>query len=134
MLAKSVMVVGKLLTAAALIVSTQANAQVTIRLPESIWTIKNSVIRMLDGLNEDDRRKHQQAMFTALGNLDNGEVIRWYSDDSYNHGIVEIIMTQRLSGRLCRRVYSEIRTTSSRNTEEHWACLDESTRMWSFFK
>lgn len=134
MLAKSVMVLGKLLTAAALIVSTQVNAQVSIRVPESIWSIKNSLVRMLDGLNEHDRRKHQQAMYTALGNLDNGEVIRWYSDDSYNHGIVEIVMTSRLSGKLCRRVYSEVRTERSRKADEHWACLDESTNMWEFFK
>ena len=132
MLAKNVMVLGKLLTAAALIVSTQAQAQITV--PESIWSIRNSLVRMFDGLTEHDRRKHQQAIYTALGNLDNGEVIRWYSDDSYNHGLVEIVMTQRLSGKLCRRVYSEVRTERSRKADEHWACLDESTRMWDFFK
>jgi len=122
------------LTAAALIVSTNVNAQIDIRVPEGVWNVKNSLVRLFDGLSDHDRRKHQQAMYTALSNLDNGEVMRWYSDDSYNHGLVEIVMTQRLSGKLCRRVYAQVNTERRRQAQEHWACLDESTGMWEFFK
>ena len=131
MFARSVMVVGKLLTAAALIVSTPAEAQ--LRWSESAYSIINSFNRMFDRLSEGDQRKHTQAVLTAVANLDNGEFVRWYSDDSYNHGIVEIIMTTRLSGRLCRRVYSTVITEKSKENKEYWACMSSDGR-WDFHK
>ena len=131
MFAKSVMVVGKLLTAAALIVSTPAEAQ--LRWSESMYGIITSFNRMFDRLSESDKRKHIQTVLTAISNMDNGEIVRWYSDDSYNHGIVEIVATSRLSGRLCRRVYSSIITERRRDDVEYWACMD-SDGTWFFHK
>lgn len=131
MLAKSVMVVGSLLTAAVLTVSTPVLAQNTAA--ESLYRFSTALNRFFDRLTEDDRRKYHQAMYTALGNLDNGEIIKWYSDTSYNHGTVEIVMTTRLSGRLCRRVYSEIRTERNATSSEHWACLTNDGT-WDFHK
>lgn len=131
MFAKNVMVVGKLLTAAALIVSTPAQAQ--LRWSESAYSIINSFNRMFDRLSEGDQRKHTQAVLTAVGNLDNGEFVRWYSDDSYNHGIVEIVATSQLSGRLCRRVYTTVITEKSRENKEFWGCMG-SDGAWDFHK
>jgi len=131
MFAKSVMVVGKLLTAAVLIVSTPVQAQ--LRWSESAYSIINSVNRLFGKLSEDDRRKHQQAVYTAVATLDNGEFVRWYSDDSYNHGIVEIMATARLSGRLCRRVYTTVITEKNREDNEFWGCMDKDNT-WHFHK
>jgi surface antigen len=131
MFAKSGMVVGKLLTAAVLIVNTPAHAQ--LRWSESAYSIINSFNRMFDRLSEGDQRKHMQAVLTAVGNLDNGEFVRWYSDDSYNHGIVEIVATSQLSGRLCRRVYQTIVTEKRRDHSEYWGCMSGDGQ-WNFHK
>ena len=125
------MVVGKLLTVAALIVSTPAQAQ--MRWSESMYSIITSFNRIFDRLSEDDRRKHQQAVYTAVSSLDNGEFVRWYSDDSYNHGIVEIVATSQLSGRLCRRVYSTVITEKRKEFNEFWGCMDRDNT-WHFHK
>lgn len=125
------MVVGKLLTAAALIVSTPTEAQ--LRWSESAYSIINSFNKMFDRMSEGDQRKHTQAVLTAVANLDNGEFVRWYSDDSYNHGIVEIVATSQLSGKLCRRVYSTVVTEKSKENKEYWGCMN-SDGTWDFFR
>ncbi|NBR61500.1 MAG: hypothetical protein EBT86_07585 [Actinobacteria bacterium] len=88
---------------------------------------------MFHGLSESDKRKHIQTVLTAISSMDNGEVVRWYSDDSYNHGIVEIVATSRLSGKLCRRVYSSIITEKIRDDVEYWACMSRDGT-WHFHK
>jgi len=132
MFAKKGMVVGKLLTVAALTIGSPAQAQ--IRMSEGMYTLYNAVVRMMDGLSTHDRRKYEQAVYTALANLDNGEVVRWYSDTSYNHGAVEVAATARLSGRLCRRIYTSVHTEKSQVNDDRWACLNESTNLWEFIK
>ena len=126
------MVVGKLLTVAALTVGSTAHAQ--IRMSESMYQLYNAFKRMTDSLTSDDRRKYEQAVYTALANLDNGEFVRWYSDDSYNHGIVEVMATARMNGQICRRIYATVITEKSRTNDERWACYNESTKLWEFFK
>jgi surface antigen len=130
MFAKKGMVVGKLLTAAALIVSTPVESQ--LRWSESAYSIINSFNKFFDKLSEGDVRKNTQAILTAVTHLNNGEFVRWYSDDSYNHGLVEIIATSRLSGKLCRRVYSTVWTEKSSENKEFWGCLN-ADGSWSFF-
>ena len=126
------MVVGKLLTVAALTVGNTAHAQ--LRMSESVYQLYNAFKRMTDSLTSDDRRKYEQAVYTALANLDNGEFVRWYSDDSYNHGIVEVVATARMNGQICRRIYATVITEKSRTNDERWACYNESTKLWEFFK
>lgn len=132
MFAKSVTVVGKLLTAAVLIANTPAQAQ--IRMTEGMYTLYNAISRMMDGLTTDDRRKYEQAVYSALANLDNGETIKWYSDTSYNHGIVEIVATAQLNGMTCRRIYATVITTRDKTHVERWGCYNESTKLWEFIK
>jgi len=126
------MVVGKLLTVAALTVGSSAQAQ--SRINENIYQLFNSFKRMTDGVSADDRRKYEQAVYTALANLDNGEFVKWYSDNSYNHGFVEVMATARMNGQVCRRIYATIITEKNRTDDERWACYNESTKLWEFFK
>lgn len=126
------MVVGKLLMVVALTVGNTAHAQ--LRMSESVYQLYNAFKRMTDSLTSDDRRKYEQAVYTALANLDNGEFVRWYSDDSYNHGIVEVVATARMNGQICRRIYATVITEKSRTNDERWACYNESTKLWEFFK
>lgn len=126
------MVVGKLLMVGALTVGSVAHAQV--RMSESMYMLFNAIVKMTDGLTTDDRRKYEQAVYTALNNLDNGEVVKWYSDSSYNHGAVEIVATARLSGNLCRRLYTTVVTQKDSKNEDRWACYNNSTGLWEFTK
>ena len=128
MFARSVMVVGKLLTAVALVVSTPAHSQIVV--PESVYNLGMALNRLFDRVTEDERTKFQAAIHTALANLDNGEVIKWYSNTSYNHATIEIVGTSQLSGRLCRRFYAEFNTERSTQHFEKWGCYDESTKTW----
>ena len=132
MFAKKGMVLGKLLMAGALIVGNPVHAQ--LRMSESMYQLYNAFKKMTDGLTSDDRRKYEQAVYTALANLDNGEFVRWYSDDSYNHGIVEVVATARMRGQICRRIYTTVITGKNRLNDDRWACYNESTKLWEFFK
>ena len=133
MFAKSVTVAGKLLMVVALIGNSTAVAQVQIPLPETIFRLSEAFKKIFDPLSADDRRKHHQAVLSAVSTLDNGEVIRWYSDTSYNHGVVEIIMTSQLSGKLCRKIYTSVNTERHKETDQFWGCLN-SDGMWEFFR
>lgn len=127
------MVVGSILTAAVLTVSNPVDAQVQIPVPASVYNLSQSLSRLFNPMTADDTRKHHGAVLTAVSTLDNGEHIRWYSDDSYNHGVVEIIATAQLSGKLCRRVYTTVVTSRSRDTQEFWGCHN-GDGSWEFFK
>jgi surface antigen len=86
---------------------------------------------MFDKLPDEDMKKHHGALFTALNNLDNGEVARWYSDTTGNHGTVEIMATMPSGGTLCRRVYVNIVTEKGKKNYESWAC-QEANGSWNF--
>jgi len=131
MRAKKAMVVGILSTATLLgnpIVQAQSSYN---RAYESLFGLSNLFNKMFDKLPDEDTKKHYGALFTALNNLDNGEVARWYSDTTGNYGTVEIMATMPNGGQLCRRVYVDIFTEKGRKNYESWACQDGKGQ-WSF--
>lgn len=133
MFVKKEMVVGKLLTIVALIVSTSTEAQIIIRPPESLYQLNLGIRNLFGGLSDDEHRKHQQAVYSALNMLDNGETIKWYSDTNYTHGTVEVVSTQKLSGKVCRKIYSEVNTQRTTKHHEYMACFDGNSKTWHFF-
>jgi surface antigen len=133
MFAKSAMVAGRLLMVVVLTSSQLAHAQVQVPLPSSIFNLSQALSRIFSPLTADDKRKHHQAVLSAVSTLDNGEVIRWYSDTSYNHGIVEIVITSQLSGKLCRKLYTKVSTERHEETDQFWGCLN-GDGMWEFFR
>jgi surface antigen len=86
---------------------------------------------MFDRMSDEDTQKYHGALFTALNNLDNGEVARWYSDTTGNYGTVEIMATMPNGGILCRRVYVVIVTEKGKKNYESWAC-QEANGSWNF--
>ena len=125
------MVVGILSTAALLINPVQAQNRAYNNAYESFFNLSNIFNKMFDKLPEEDMQKHYGALFTALNNLDNGEVARWYSDTTGNHGTVEIMATMPSGGTLCRRAYVNIVTQKGKKNYESWAC-QESSGSWNF--
>ena len=128
---KKAMAVG-ILSTAALLTNTSVQAQSSYnRAYESFFNLSNLFNKMFDKLPDEDMKKHHGALFTALNNLDNGEVARWYSDTTGNHGTVEIMATMPNGGQLCRRVYVNIFTEKGKKSAESWACM-EGNSSWSF--
>jgi surface antigen len=128
------MALGKLLTAALLISTSPAQAQNSTfdSAYESLFTLSNIFNRMVDRMNDDEKEKHEQALLTALNNLDNGERVKWYNDATGNHGMVEVMATMNLGGRLCRKLQSSMIIYKSKRFYETTACLEERNGSWSF--
>jgi surface antigen len=140
MLAKSLTVLGKLLTVAVLTSSAAVNAQSWDRplyqyqygITSSVEIIFGTARVLFSGLNSEDKKQHQRAVYHALNMLDNGEVISWHSDDRSRNGHVQIMVTASKNGELCRRVYSIITTEHNQRAFEEWACFKNSSNAWSF--
>ena len=128
---KKAMAVGILSTAALLINPAQAQNRTYNSANESFFSLSRIFNKMFDRMSEEDTQKYHGALFTALNNLDNGEVARWYSDTTGNHGTVEIMATMPNGGNLCRRVYVNIFTEKGKKSAESWACM-EGNGSWSF--
>lgn len=139
MLAKSMMVLGKLLTVAIFISNTAyANSwdkpvyQTEIHANNGPAIIFNAYRNLFSRLNKEDSLKHQQAVFHALNRLDNGEVTTWYSNDGYRTGQVQVMVTANVNGDMCRRLYSVITLKSDQRAFEEWACYKTNTNTWVF--
>lgn len=124
------MALGILSTAVLLTNPVQAQSAYN-RAHESIFNLSNIFNKMFDRLSDEDMQKHYGALFTALNNLDNGEVAKWYSDTTGNRGTVEIMATMPTGGKLCRRVYVNIFTDKGRKNYESWACMEDNGS-WNF--
>lgn len=142
MLAKNMMALGKLLVTIIFIsfASNVAHAgqwdkpiyQNEINDFNSPALIFNAYRSMFSRLNKEDSRKHQQAVFFALNRLDNGETTKWYSEDGYHMGQVQVMVTAMINGEMCRRIYSVILLKSDQRTFEEWACFKTSSNTWNF--
>jgi len=142
MLAKNMMVLGKLL-ATIIFISFTSNVAHAGQWDKPIYQneindlhgpaiIFNAYRSMFSRLNKEDSRKHQQAVFFALNRLDNGEATKWYSDDGYHMGQVQVMVTAMVNGEMCRRIYSVIMLKSDQRTFEEWACFKTSSNTWNF--
>jgi len=140
MLAKNMMVLGKLLTAVIFTSVTTVHAQSwnkplyqnELESTSSIGVIFNVYRSLFSSLNKEDSLKHQQAVFIALNRLDNGEVTKWYSYDGYHTGQVSVMATVTKNGDMCRRIYSVITLKSDQRSFEEWACYKTNSNTWVF--
>jgi len=131
MLAKNAMVLGNLLTAIAFVNPQPAQAQTQLRLDNPFYSIYSTLNKMFDRATDLDIQKMQGTVYTALSNLENGEQIKWYNDQSGNHGAVEIVVTTTMGGDLCRRFYASFYTDRKDRHFEAWGCYNERTRVWN---
>lgn len=138
MLAKNMTALGKLLMPL-LLVST-VNAQTwdkPIYQPEmqsnNIGSLMMNTYRhIFSRMNKEEATKHQQTVFIALNQLDNGETARWYSNDGYSMGEVTVIVTAMHNGEICRRLYSHVALKSYDRSFQEWACYKTNTNTWNF--
>ncbi len=138
MLAKSMMVLGKLLMVVTFINPAYADSwnkpiyQNELAPISSGNIIYNTYRNLFSRLNKEDSLKHQQAVFFALNRLDNGETSTWYSEDGYRTGRATVMLTATLNGETCRRVFSVITLKSEQRSFEEWACFKTNTNTWAF--
>lgn len=134
---KNMMVLGKLCL---ILVSTNSYAQSWISPINQNWSRSETFLgfayniskHFSTRLSKEDSALHTQAVYHALENLDNGELVQWYNDRSDSHGRVRIVYTWQGSGNICRRVFSWVRFAENARNFEDTACYNMNTKTWNF--
>ena len=86
------------------------------------------------GLTQEEKMKQQQAVFHALNNTQNGDLVEWYNVENNSKGQVKVIQTYPQGSGYCRTVYSMItKNNSSRNFNET-ACKEAGHEGWRFIR
>lgn len=83
-------------------------------------------------LSKEDKIKHRSAVYHALNNLENGEMIEWRNEYQNTEGKVQIAYTWPNRGLICRRVYSWVRVKESSKSYQDTACMDSNLKTWTF--
>ena len=86
-------------------------------------------------LKKQEKLKHKEAVYFALNNLKNGEIVSWYSEKRPNvNGKVRVIMTYPRSGETCRTYQAYIKVNGKERHMTNNACKYIGTASWSFYK
>ena len=137
MLAKSTMVLGKLCL---ILACTASHAQSWNGPTNRAWIRDDSLLgfayniskHFTTRLNKEDSALHTQAVYHALENLENGELVEWYNDRSDSQGKARIVYTWQGSGNICRRVFSWVKFGDNARNFEDTACYNVDTKTWRF--
>lgn len=137
MLAKNLMALGKLCL---ILACSNANAQSWGQPLYNNWVrgesasalIYNITVHFSSKLNKEDREIHARAVYHALDNLDNGEVVEWFNDKNGSRGVVKIAYSWSASGLVYRRIYSWVQYGQYQRTFEDTAYQPAHTRTWNF--
>ena len=86
------------------------------------------------GLSADDKRKQQEAMFFALNNADNGEVVEWYNERGNTFGKVKPVQSYPQGSGYCRTVFSLISVKNKQRTFTETACVEGGHEGWRFVR
>ena len=83
-------------------------------------------------LKPEDQALHSQAVYHALNNLENGELVEWFNDRTDAQGKARIVYTYPGNGDVCRRVHSWVRFGADSRSYEDTACFNASINNWNF--
>ena len=83
-------------------------------------------------LSTEDKKRQQQAVFYALDNLHEGEIIRWHNDDSNSWGKIKIVSSYPHGSGYCRVIFSQISKKGKIRDFKETACKDTSYDGWLF--
>ncbi len=83
-------------------------------------------------MKPEDQAMHTQAVYHALNNLENGELVEWFNDRTDAQGKARIVYTWPANGNICRRVHSWVRLGADEKSFEDTACLYANTNVWKF--
>jgi len=85
-------------------------------------------------LPTDDQVKQEQAVFFALNNSTEGDVVEWFGDAENSHGKVMIAMTYPQGGGYCRVVMSQINFKNKSRDFKETACRNGPDARWRFIR
>ena len=83
-------------------------------------------------LSKEDKKKQQQAIFYALDNLPEGEIIRWHNEDNNSWGRVKIVSSYPQGNGYCRIIFSQISKKGKIRDFKETACKDVAYDGWLF--
>jgi len=81
----------------------------------------------------EDQLKQEQAVFFALNNSTEGDVVEWFGNSNNSHSEVMIAMTYPQGGGYCRVVMSQINYKDKSRDFKETACRNGDTR-WQFVR
>ena len=83
-------------------------------------------------LKRDERKMHQAAVYYALENAPDFEIVEWYSKKRKAAGKVRVIDSYPLSGGYCRFYQGLIQVMNKARTSTIMACKMSGSAGWSF--
>ena len=85
-------------------------------------------------LNKEEKKMHESAVFFALTNTQNGQIVSWYSKKRLAGGKVRVIHSYPISGGYCRTYQAYIKLNGKERHMTNNACKYIGTPSWSFYK
>lgn len=98
--------------------------------PSMAW---NYIQYLRFSLKKEEKNLHQSAVYHALNNTRDGEIVSWYSKERLAQGKVRVIHSFRTSDGYCRVYQSLILVNTVRRHMTNNACKSP-TNVWAFLK
>ena len=96
----------------------------------------NKCVRLSEGKDETsivfNKNPEQQAVFFALDNLSEGEIIRWHNDDSDSWGRIKVVSSYPQGSGYCRVIFTQISKKGKIRDFKETACKDVAYDGWLF--
>ncbi len=99
--------------------------------PAFLW---RSTQYMRFRLNKEEKQQHQSAVFFALENAKNGEIVSWYSKKRDANGKVRVIHSYPTGAGLCRTYQAYIKLNGKEKHMTNNACKKVWSPSWVFYK
>ena len=81
-------------------------------------------------LNEKEIKMHTDAIFLALNNTKNGEIVSWYNSDRLSSGKARVVKTYYKNDRYCRIFQSYIKLNGAKKHNTKHVCKVDN--IWKF--
>ena len=85
-------------------------------------------------LNKEEKKMHESAVFFALTNTQNGQIVSWYSKKRLAGGKVRVIHSYPISGGYCRTYQAYIKVNGKERHMTNNACKYLGAPTWQFYK
>ena len=85
-------------------------------------------------LNSAEKKMHESAVFFALTNTQNGQIVSWYSKERLAAGKVRVIHSYPISGGYCRTYQAYIKLNGKERHTTNNACKRITSPTWQFYK
>lgn len=103
-----------------------------MRPDNSLFFLYNLFRSATSFLPQEDSLIHEQAVYFALNNLKEEEVVEWFGQAKTTLGKVKIAVSWPHSGGYCRRVYSFIQKSQDKRGFQQTACWNTNSNSWTW--